>query len=86
MLAMAVHTAARAVELRSPNLETMYLWTRVEYVAMSFYPFLISWFAREYVGERKFANRYVMAVVINIITLFLVNRPILWTRLGIMKI
>lgn len=75
MLAMAVHTAAYAVELRSPNLETMYLWTRVEYVAMSFYPFLIFWFAREYVGERKFANRYVMAVllVINIITLFLVQ-------------
>jgi diguanylate cyclase (GGDEF)-like protein len=75
MLAMAVHTIAYGFELLSPNLETMCLWIRVEYVAMSFYPFLIFWFAREYVGERKFANRYVMAIllILNIITLLLVQ-------------
>lgn len=75
MLAMAVHTVAYAFELLSPNLETMYLWIRVEYIGMAFYPFLIFWFAREYVGERKFANRYLMAIllIVNIITLFLVQ-------------
>lgn len=75
MMAMAVHTIAYAFELLSPNLETMYLWIRVEYVGMAFYPFLIFWFAREYVGERKFANRYVMAILLtlNVITLFLVQ-------------
>ncbi|PKM46785.1 MAG: hypothetical protein CVV01_05505, partial [Firmicutes bacterium HGW-Firmicutes-6] len=64
MLAMAVHTIAYGFELLSPNLETMYLWIRVEYLAMSFYPFLTLWFAREYVGERKFANRYVMVILL----------------------
>lgn len=75
MFAMAVHTIAYGFELLSPNLEMMYIWIRIEYIAMSFYPFLIMWFAREYVGERKFANRYVMGIILglNIITLFLVQ-------------
>jgi diguanylate cyclase (GGDEF)-like protein len=75
MIAMTIHTVAYAFELLSPNLELMYLWIRVEYVGMAFYPFLIVWFAREYVGERKVANRYVMAMllILNVITLFLVQ-------------
>lgn len=75
MFAMAIHTIAYGFELLSPNLESMYMWIRVEYIAMSFYPFLIMWFAREYVGERKFANRYLMGILLglNVITLFLVQ-------------
>ena len=57
------------------------MWVRVEYIAMAFYPFLIMWFAREYVGERRFANRYVMGILLclNIITLFFVqDQSITW--------
>ncbi|WP_303870917.1 histidine kinase N-terminal 7TM domain-containing protein [Acetobacterium wieringae] len=75
MFAMAIHSFAYGMELMSSDWETMYQWIRVEYLGVSFYPILILWFAREYAGERRFANNYVMGIVLAICTatLFLVQ-------------
>lgn len=75
MFAMAIHSFAYGMELMSSDWETMYQWIRVEYLGVSFYPILILWFAREYAGERRFANNYVMGIVLAICTatLFLVE-------------
>lgn len=89
MFALAIHSCAYGMELLSSDWETMYRWTRVEYLGAAFYPILLLWFARDYAGERRFANRYVVGVVLAIcvITLFLVQtNPIhLWfyAELGI---
>jgi diguanylate cyclase (GGDEF)-like protein len=74
MLAMAIHAAGYGFELLSTTQEQMYFWIRIEYIGAAFYPFLILWFSRECVGERRFANRYLLGSVllINIATLFLV--------------
>ncbi|URN84156.1 histidine kinase N-terminal 7TM domain-containing protein [Acetobacterium wieringae] len=75
MFAMAIHSFAYGMELMSSDWETMYQWIRVEYLGVSFYPILILWFAREYAGERRFANNYAMGIVLAICTatLFLVE-------------
>lgn len=75
MFAMALHSFAYGMELMSPDWETMYQWIRVEYLGVSFYPILILWFVREYAGEQRFANNYVMGTVLAIctVTLFLVQ-------------
>ncbi len=75
MFAMAIHTIGYGLELLSPNLEVIYIWVRVEYLGVAFYPFLIYCFVRDYSGEKKFANRYMMAIVfgISLVTFILVQ-------------
>lgn len=73
--AMAIHSAGYGFELISTTQEEMYFWIRIEYLAMSFYPLLILWFAREYAGERKFANQILLFFVLglNVLTLVFVQ-------------
>jgi diguanylate cyclase (GGDEF)-like protein len=75
MLAMAIHSAGYAFELLSESLGNMYLCIRIEYIGAAFYPFFIMLFAREYADEKKFANKYVLTLIltVNIVTLVLVN-------------
>lgn len=75
MFALAIHSIAYGMELLSPDLMTMYNWIRVEYIGVAFYPILILWFTRTYAGEWRFANTYVMAIVLGIcvITFFMVQ-------------
>ncbi len=74
MTAMIFHCVGYAFELLSDTVGTMYIWTRVEYIGASFYPFLIMMFTREYTEEKKFANRFVVTLIlmVNVITLILV--------------
>ncbi|QZY56917.1 histidine kinase N-terminal 7TM domain-containing diguanylate cyclase [Crassaminicella profunda] len=75
LIGMIFHSLGYAFELLSNTVEMMYFWIRIEYIGVSFYPFLIMLFAREYTDERKLANRYVLRLLItvNIATLVLVN-------------
>ncbi|WP_414150755.1 histidine kinase N-terminal 7TM domain-containing protein [Acetobacterium carbinolicum] len=75
MFALAIHSYAYGMELLSSDLASIYNWIRVEYIGAAFYPILILWFTRTYAGERRFANTYVMAVVLGIciITFFMVQ-------------
>ncbi|WP_124065438.1 histidine kinase N-terminal 7TM domain-containing protein [Clostridium sp. E02] len=74
MAAMIFHSVGYAFELLSVTADTMYIWIRIEYIGASFYPILIMMFTREYAEEKRFANRYVVTLVlmVNIITLVLV--------------
>jgi len=74
MTAMIFHCIGYAFELLSDTVGTMYIWTRVEYIGASFYPFLIMMFTREYTEEKMIANRFVVTLVlmVNVITLILV--------------
>ncbi|QOX61967.1 diguanylate cyclase [Anoxybacterium hadale] len=71
---MIIHSVGYACELLSNSLTQMYLCIKIEYIGASFYPFLIVLFAREYTDERRFANKYLLnlLLVINTITLILV--------------
>ncbi len=77
MLAMSIQTIGYAFEILSVNLDTMVLWLRIEYIGASFYPVLIMYFIREYLDERRIANRYMIMFLLaqNILTLVLV-----WTN------
>lgn len=77
MVAMAVHSLGYGFELLSTTRNAMYFWTCFEYIGAAFYPVLILWFAREYTGEKKFANRFVLLFVlgVNLLTLLFV-----WTN------
>jgi diguanylate cyclase (GGDEF)-like protein len=74
MLAMTIHSTGYAMELLSDTLNGMYFWIRVEYLGVSFYPFLIILFVSEYVDEKKIANKYALTFILtmNLVTLFLV--------------
>lgn len=71
---MIIHSVGYACELLSNSLSQMYLCIKIEYIGASFYPFLIVLFAREYTDERRFANKYLLnlLLLINSITLILV--------------
>lgn len=75
MMAMVIHSVGYAFELIGNSLEHMYFCVRIEYIGGSFYPFLIMLFAREYTDEKKFANKYLLTLIltINIATLIFVN-------------
>jgi diguanylate cyclase (GGDEF)-like protein len=77
MLAMSIQTIGYAFEILSVNLDIMVFWLRLEYIGASFYPVLIMYFIREYLDERRIANRYMMTFLLaqNIMTLVLV-----WTN------
>lgn len=74
MLAMIIHSVGYALELLSNTLEHMYFWIRIEYLGAAFYSFLIMFFAREYADEKRFANKYLLTLLltINFTTLVLV--------------
>ncbi len=74
MTAMIFHSVGYAFELLSDSADIMYIWIKVEYIGVSFYPFLIMMFSREYTEEKSFANRFVVTLVlmVNVITLILV--------------
>ncbi|MCM1988295.1 histidine kinase N-terminal 7TM domain-containing protein [Oceanirhabdus seepicola] len=75
LIAMTFHSLGYSFELLSDSVEKMYFGIRIEYIGVSFFPFLIMLFAREYADERKFANRYMLCLLItvNIATLVFVN-------------
>lgn len=75
MLAMIIHTVGYAFEILSSSTERMYFWIRMEYIGAAFYPFLITLFAREYTDEKKFANKYLLTLLltVSVVTLILVN-------------
>ena len=66
MLAMVIHTMGYAFELLGGSVEQMYFWIKVEYIGVSFYPFLIMLFARGYADEKKFANKYILTLMLTI--------------------
>ena len=77
IIAMAIHSLGYGFELLSTTPDAMYFWTCFEYIGISFYPVLILWFASEYTGAKRFANRFVLLFVfgLNLLTLIFV-----WTN------
>ncbi|MEA4987998.1 MAG: histidine kinase N-terminal 7TM domain-containing protein [Anaerovorax sp.] len=75
MLAMAVHSIGYSFELQGNTIEQMYYFIRIEYIGTSFYPTLILLFAREYIDEKKVANKCVITLLfmINVFTFIFVN-------------
>lgn len=75
IIAMVIDTVGCAFELLGTTIEVMYFWIRIEYIGGAFYPFLVMLFAREYSDEKKFANKYILTLIltVNLITLILVN-------------
>ena len=75
MMAMAVHSGAYGVELMCRNTGQMFMMIRIEYLGIAFFPFLIMLLTREYTGENKIANKYVLKIIftINCLTLFFVQ-------------
>lgn len=74
LFAMVIHSVGYAFELMSPTKEVMLAWLRFEYFGIAFFPILILAFTREYIDERKVANRWTLALVfcLNLITFLLV--------------
>ena len=75
VLAMFLHTTGYSFELLGRTMEGMYACIRIEYIGISFYPFLFLLFTSEYADERRIANNFVRGVflIADIMTLFLVN-------------
>jgi len=73
--AMLIHSLGYAFELLGGTLDTMYFWVRVEYIGVSYYPFLILLFTREYNDEKKYANKIILSLLLteNIVTFLLVQ-------------
>lgn len=74
MMAMILHSFGYAFELLSDTVDSMYFWIKIEYLGISFYPFFIMMFIREYTEEKRVANKYVLTFVflVNVITLVFV--------------
>lgn len=74
LLSFACHTLGYAMELMAKTEEQMLFWINIEYLGISFYPFLITYFSSVYTDERRFASRFVLALLlsINCMTLLLV--------------
>lgn len=75
VIAMAIHAGAYGFELLATDIDTILIWIRVEYIGSSFYSFLVLFFTREYIGDKKVANKIALAVlgILNLITLIIVN-------------
>ena len=75
IFAMVIHSFGYAFELIGSDLNTMLMCIRLEYIGVSFYPFLLLVFTSEYTDEHRFANKLVRAVylALNIATFFIVQ-------------
>jgi len=75
LMAMVIHSVFYAFELMSQSKAEMIFWLRLEYIGISFFPILVLFFARQYIDEKKIANRWTLALVffLNLITFFLVT-------------
>lgn len=74
LLAFAFHTIGYAFETISSTMNQILFWIKVEYIGIAFYPFLMMFFAREYTDERRFANNFILGLLlsVNVLTLILV--------------
>ena len=74
LLSFACHTFGYAMELMAKTEEQMLFWINIEYLGISFYPFLITYFSSVFTDERRFASRFVLALLFSIscMTLLLV--------------
>lgn len=74
LTAMVLHSVGYAFELLSTSVPQMYVCTRIEYFGAAFYPFLTMLFVRESADEKRFANKYMLILMLTIsaVTLVLV--------------
>lgn len=77
MMAMVIHSLGYALELMGTTQEGIYFWIKIEYLGVAFYPFLIFLFVREYVDEKRYANKVVLTLVL---TISLVTLVLVWTN------
>lgn len=73
-IAMSIHSLGYAFELLSETIDSIYFWIKIEYIGISFFPFLIFLFISRYSDEKKFANKSILLILflMNILTFILV--------------